>query len=209
MVNRIFKQFLFEIQNSLRELIKFQRIDIKKIDYVLALDIAYKKDIGIAVGVVYDIKNKTTVEKIHVKDKVEFPYIPGLLFFREAPLTLEVIRRIKSRYDLILVDAHGYAHPRRMGLATVIGIITKKPTIGIAKSILVGKLKKINDKISEIVDKNELIGYEIRGDRKFYVSPGSNIDFDSTLEFIKMLDFKYPEALRIADRLSKRYKNDI
>lgn len=207
MVEKSLREFLIYLQNVMKKLIVFEKIDINKIENVLAADIAYKRDKGIAVSVVYNIKNDYILENSFATGKIEFPYIPGLLFFREAPLMLQSIKKISTNYDVILVDAHGYAHPRRMGLATVIGIIMDKPTIGIAKSLLTGKIRKIDERLGEIVDKDEVIGYEVMGDRKFYVSPGNKIDFDSVLEFIRILDFKYPKAVRIADKLTKEYKN--
>jgi deoxyribonuclease V len=186
-------KFYFELQKVLSKLVEFKKIE--KIEKVLASDVAYKDDLAFCAAVIYDLKQEKVLKELIVKEKVEFPYIPSLLFLREAPIMLEAIEKIDREYDLILVDGHGLAHPRKAGLATIIGILTKKPTIGIAKSFLYGEIK--DDYI--LVD-GEKVGIKFG---KYYASIGSNIDVESLENFLKLIDFKYPKALKIADKLSK------
>jgi deoxyribonuclease V len=186
-------KFYFELQKALSKLVEVKKIE--KIEKVLALDVAYKDDLAFCAAVIYDLRQEKVLKELVVKDKVDFPYIPGLLFLREAPIMLEAIEKIDREYDLILVDGQGLAHPRKAGLATIIGILTKKPTIGIAKSFLYGEIK--DDYI--LVD-GEKVGIKFG---KYYASIGSNIDIESLENFLKLIDFKYPKALKIADKLSK------
>jgi len=186
-------KFYFKLQKALSKLIEFKKV--KKIEKVLALDVAYKDDLAFCAAVLYDLKQEKVLKELLVKERVEFPYIPGLLFLREAPIMLEAIEKIDRDYDLILVDGHGLAHPRKAGLATIIGILTGKPTIGIAKSFLYGEIKD-----SYIFVDQQKVGIKFG---KYYASIGSNINIESLENFLKSINFKYPKALRIADKLSK------
>ena len=186
-------KFYFKLQKALSKLIEFKKV--KKIEKVLALDVAYKDDLAFCAAVLYDLKQEKVLKELLVKERVEFPYIPGLLFLREAPIMLEAIEKIDRDYDLILVDGHGLAHPRKAGLATIIGILTGKPTIGIAKSFLYGEIKD-----SYIFVDQQKVGIKFG---KYYASIGSNINIESLENFLKSINFKYPKALRIPDKLSK------
>jgi deoxyribonuclease V len=186
-------KFYFKLQKALSKLVEFKKV--KKIEKVLALDVAYKDDLAFCAAVFYDLKQEKVLKEILVKERVKFPYIPGLLFLREAPIMLEAIEKIDREYDLILVDGHGLAHPRKAGLATIIGILTGKPTIGIAKSFLYGEIKD-----SYIFVDQQKVGIKFG---KYYASIGSNIDIESLENFLKSINFKYPKALKIAHKLSK------
>jgi deoxyribonuclease V len=186
-------KFYFKLQKALSKLVEFKKV--KKIEKVLALDISYKDDLAFCAAVLYDLKQEKVLKELLVKERVKFPYIPGLLFLREAPIMLETIEKIDRDYDLILVDGHGLAHPRKAGLATIIGILTGKPTIGIAKSFLYGEIKD-----SYIFVDQQKVGIKFG---RYYASIGSNIDMESLEAFLNMVNFNYPKALKIADKLSK------
>jgi deoxyribonuclease V len=186
-------KFFQELQNALSRLVEFKKIE--KMENVLALDVAYKDDLAFCGAVIYNLVQDKIVKEMIIKDTIDFPYIPGLLFLREAPIMLEAIREIDRDYDLILVDGHGLAHPRKAGLATIIGILTGKPTIGIAKSFLHGDIKN-----GYIIVDGQKVGIKFG---RYYASIGSNIDIESLERFIKMINFKYPKPLKIADKLSK------
>jgi deoxyribonuclease V len=186
-------RFYFELQKALSKLVEFRKVE--KIEKVLALDIAYKDDLAFCAAVIYDLKQEKVLKELIIKEKVNFPYIPGLLFLREAPIMLEAIREIDRDYDLIIVDGHGLAHPRKAGLATIIGILTGKPTIGIAKSFLHGDIRN-----GYIIVDGQKVGIKFG---RYYASIGSNIDIESLERFIKIINFKYPKPLKIADKLSK------
>ncbi len=185
--------FFYQLQKALSQLVKFKNVE--KIEKVLALDVAYKDNLAFCAAVIYDMNENRVLKEAIIKEKVDFPYIPGLLFLREAPIMLEAIRKIDRDYDLILVDGHGLAHPRKAGLATVIGILTEKPTIGIAKSFLYGEIKD-----NYIFVEGQKVGIKFG---RYYASIGSNIDIDSLERFFSTINFTYPRALKIADKLSK------
>jgi len=149
------------------------------------------------VGILFDIK-RNEVLKVYLEiGETKFPYIPGLLFLREGNILLRLLKNIKEKYDLIVVDGHGLSHPRKSGLATYIGVISGKPTIGIAKKYLFGNI------INDIIYLNDQkVGIKVN---KYYFSIGSNIDFNTLLRFLKIIGYKYPKGMKIADRLSKYF----
>jgi len=182
-----------EFQKKLSKKVKFKKV--KNFRKILAIDTAYKNSLALCVGILYDLE-KDEIENVYCEfDKIKFPYIPTFLFLREAPIILKILEKVKEKYDLILIDGHGLAHPRKAGLATVIGVITKKPTIGIGKSFLYGKIKK-----GIIFVENKKVGIKFG---KYYASIGSNIDFDSLKRFLERINFEYPKVMKIADKLSK------
>jgi deoxyribonuclease V len=95
---------------------------------------------AVAAAVVWDLLEQRAVEQVRVRAPVTFPYVPGVLSFREAPLLKAAIRRVKSRVDVWIFDGHGRAHPRGMGLATHMGMLLDSPSVGAAKSVLLGKV---------------------------------------------------------------------
>ncbi|MEM4460902.1 MAG: endonuclease V [Nanopusillaceae archaeon] len=194
-----FIQNLIKIQENIANRVKFKKV--KNIERILCLDAAYKKDKVVTVAVLYDLKKDEVLEVYYRKDLVRFPYIPGLLFFREGNFMVKLIKKVKKKYDLIIVDGHGLSHPRMAGLATYVGVITNKPTIGIAKKYLFG------DVIDDIIYLNNTkVGIKIN---RYYFSIGSNIDFDSLKIFIEKINFTYPKAMKIADKLSKCLANKL
>ena len=132
----------------------------------------------------------------------KFPYIPTLLAFRELPPALASLKKLKTNPDIILVDGHGRAHPRKYGFACHLGLVTKKPTIGIAKNLLFGSLKRENKKIY-ITENQEVIGEVIttkEGCRPIYVSTGNMISLEKAEIIVKHLaqNNRIPAPLRIA-----------
>jgi len=128
-----------DIQNSLRKKIVFEKMNESSVRYVAGIDVSYDKDLKktIAGVVVYDIKQKCVVEKEYAILKTDFPYIPGLLTFREGKATCRALEKLNVEPDCLMFDGQGYAHPRRMGLATHIGVLFDKCSIGCAKSIFI------------------------------------------------------------------------
>jgi len=175
----------------------------EKLENIGGVDISYKNDIAKVVYVILD-------EKLNIKNKyvfierVEFPYIPTFLAFREGEPIIKTFDRINERIDVLFVNGVGIAHPVRMGLATWIGVKLDIPTIGVTKSLLYGKI--IEDKIIE-EKTGEILGYVIRKfGREIYVSPGNKISLETSKRLSEMLWVrgKYPEPIRIADELSKK-----
>ena len=175
-----------------------------KISKLCGLDAAYFNNTASAAAVIWEI-GRGVVEKSVVSSATSFPYIPTLLYAREAPLLLAAYRKLRSVPDLILVDGHGIAHPRRAGLATVIGVLLDLPTVGVAKRLLVGDVEESGKVISRIVYKGRCVGYRVKpeGCRAFYVSPGHKVGLSGVRRIIQLLGLRYPDVLKEADRLAR------
>jgi deoxyribonuclease V len=145
--------------------------------------------------------------------EVTFPYIPGLLSFREIPPLLPVLEK-SPQPDLIIVDGHGAAHPRGFGLACHLGLITGVPTIGCAKSLLVGTCKKPGSEkgnMAPIAYDGKTVGYALRsrrGTRALYISPGHLLDPEEAVKGVQMClkGYRLPEPTRLAHKLSQSTK---
>ncbi len=184
--------------------------------YVAGVDCAFVEDKIIAVAVVFKVPELTCVEEKWVIEETEFPYIPGLLSFREGPALVSVIKRLSTKPDVILFDGQGIAHPRRVGIATHIGILLDVPTIGCAKSKLVGEYEEPEDRRfahTPLVYKEEVVGVVLRtkkGVLPIFVSPGHRITVDDALRVVTLCVARYrlPEPVRRADLLSKRLRKE-
>ncbi|HEY5639677.1 MAG TPA: deoxyribonuclease V [Dehalococcoidia bacterium] len=154
------------------------------------------------------------VEEQVVEGDVSFPYIPGLLSFREAPLLAQALERLDEAPDLLLIDGQGYAHPRRFGIASHIGLMAGLPTIGCAKSRLCGEHAEPAQPRGagvELRDGGEVIGTVLRtrsAVKPLYVSVGHMIGLEAAAEWVLRLAprFRLPEPIRVADALSKGHK---
>jgi deoxyribonuclease V len=141
-----------------------------------------------------------------VSGELTLPYIPGLLSFREAPLILEACERLTVTPDLIMVDGQGIAHPRRMGLASHLGLFLDTPTIGCAKSRLCGSHEEPGAEpgdYAEVVDRDELIGAALRtrsGVKPVYVSIGHKVDLETAVHWVLKCcrGYRLPEPTRLA-----------
>lgn len=132
---------------------------------------------------------------------VKQPYVPGLFFLGEAAPAISVVKSLQNKFDLLLVDGHGQLHPRRCGLACYIGLTLDKPTIGVAKALLCGKIK--NDRV--LVD-NKVLGMIIENKKPLFVSVGHKISLNTATKIVSELIKPkrwLPEPLRIADLYSK------
>lgn len=182
-----------------------------KPDLVAGVDVSEKADVARAAIVVLD-RALRVVEEVAVERPVPFPYVPGLLSFREIPSLLAAWRRLRSRPGLVVVDGQGLAHPRRFGIASHFGVLIDRPTIGSAKSLLVGEYAepaRERGAWSALRHRNETIGAALRtqeGRGVVFVSVGHRISLKSALRWILRLAprTRLPEPQRLADRLSKR-----
>ena len=189
--------------------------NFSKIEKIAGADVSYYRDKAIAGIVVLEFPYLKIIERKFFIYTVKFPYIPGLLAFREGPALLGAFERIRIEPDVIIFDGQGIAHPRRMGIATHIGLFLDKPTIGCAKSRLSGNyssLGKERGSYSLLKDKQEVIGAVVRtkGEVKpIFVSPGNKIDLDTSIKIVLKCTGKYrlPEPIREAhifvNRISK------
>ena len=144
---------------------------------------------AIAAVVVLQYPELRVVETKIVQGKLDFPYIPGLLSFREAPLTLAACQELSITPDLFLIDGQGIAHPRRIGLASHLGLFLNTPTIGCAKSLLCGHHEIPGadpGSYAKIIDKGEIIGAAVRTKlrvKPIYISTGHNIDLPAAIHW--------------------------
>jgi deoxyribonuclease V len=168
----------------------------------------------IAAVVVLRIPDFEVVETADAAVEVTFPYIPGLLSFREAPACIAAAEKLKTKPNLIIVDGQGIAHPRRLGIAAHLGLFFDRPTIGCAKSRLIGDygtLGKNKGASASLTDKNEVIGAVVRTRRNVkpvYVSVGNKCLLKNAIELILRCTTKYrlPEPTRLAHQLVTRLK---
>lgn len=182
-----------------------------KIRLVAGVDAAFSADKEHCIGgvVLWDVEKKSIVEQHVAVKKLLFPYIPGLLTFREAPALIAAIRKLHCRPDLLLCDGQGIAHPRRLGLACHLGLITGIPSIGCAKSRLIGYHREpasSKGSRASLLDKNEVVGTVLRTRERVkpvFVSIGHKIDLATAERVVLECAGRYrlPEPVRLADQL--------
>lgn len=148
-----------------------------------------------------------------VRQPTKFPYIPGLLSFRELPAVIEAIRQLEQLPDLFLCDGQGYAHPRRLGIACHLGLLTNVPSIGVGKSRLLGTHGSVTDKRGSwqpLIGKGEVIGAVLRsrqGVKPVYVSIGHRISLHTAIHYVMACTTRYklPETTRYAHKYASNH----
>ena len=169
---------------------------------------------AIAAVVLYKYPQMQELQRTHAEVRLRFPYVPGFLSFREIPALLAALGKLKQMPDLLFCDGQGYAHPRRMGLATHLGILLDRPTIGCAKSILIGKHEPVGKEKGEwaaIMDDEERIGAALRtraGVKPMYISPGHRVSLETAIQLtLAVCDGpRIPRPTRVADRYVSEVK---
>ncbi len=190
-----------------------------EVRFVAGMDAAFTADgrYCMAAVVLWDIPEHRVVEQHTAKSRLMFPYIPGLLSFREAPALLKALQRLRHPPDLLMCDGQGLAHPRRFGIACHVGVICGLPAIGCAKSRLVGthlEPARARGSRASLTDHHQEIGAVLRtrpGIKPVYVSPGHLMDL-ATAERIVLecaVRYRLPEPTRLADRLVAAWKRQI
>lgn len=170
------------LQTKLALLVSRQSDLPKTIRSVAGADGAYAGDKAVAAAVLIDYDSLEPLETATASTRVSFPYVPGLLAFREAPVVVSALQKLKHRPDVCIVDGHGLAHPRRFGLACHVGLAVDMPTIGVAKSKLFG------DEVGEmLVDKEgKVVAAVLRiGRKSLYVSVGHKISLEDSTRIVK------------------------
>jgi len=202
---------IIELQNEFaKKIITHDYLNNNNIRNVCGMDVSYKDLNAFCSAVMVNKNTLEIIETVNEKSIVKYSYIPGHFMLREAKPLLKTLRLLKNTFDLVLIDGHGILHPRKCGLASYIGIIIDKPTIGVAKSLLCGSILENN-----YVEYNKtILGYRISKNNKknIYVSVGHKISLETAIDIIKKLTKKsefIPEPLRIADINSKKYSNFI
>jgi deoxyribonuclease V len=200
-------------QLSLREKVKILPLGI--IPHSIAgVDASFFNHKIIGVASLYSYPGITSLEDAHATGNAFFPYIPGFLSFREGPAILNALRRLNIHPDVILVDGQGIAHPRGFGIASHIGVLLDIPTIGCAKSRLIGEYREPGPErgeFSHISYAGQIVGAVMRtreGVKPLFVSPGHLITLEESLEIVINCANRYriPEPLRRADRISRIMK---
>ncbi len=207
-----------EIQKQLRE--ELQLIPLKKpITTIGGADVSmnmFAKD-GFAGFVTLSFPSLDVIDHSVVQNEIPFPYIPGLLSFREIPMLVEAWEKLKKKPDVIVVDGVGIAHPRRLGIATHLGLVLGVPTIGCAKSVLTGVYEEPGleaGSISYLYDKydaKEIIGVALRTKKNvkpIFISPGHLITLEESLEIVRACVRKHrlPEPTRMAHQTVNEYR---
>ena len=204
-----------EVQQRLRSLVRITPLS-GEIRTVAGADISFNKFSEVVYSgiVVLSLPDLQIVEEAGVSSRARFPYIPGLLSFRETPSLLEAWEKLKTKPDLLMLDGQGIAHPRRFGIACHIGVLLDLPTVGCAKSILVGKHGELEMKAgsqSPLIDRGEQVGVALRTKNRvapIYVSSGHLIDLASAVDLVLRTTAKYrqPEPTRQAHLLVNRMR---
>ena len=171
----------------------------------------------IAAAVLCDADAMEVLATSEVNRPCEFPYVPGLLSFREAPAVIEAVERLPRRPDLLMCDGQGYAHPRRFGLASHVGVWLDVPTIGVAKSRLCGEAAEpgiARRSRAALRDRGETVGAVLRTRtrvRPLYISVGHRVTLDDAVRWALRcaVRFRLPEPTRLADRLVARLKRSF
>jgi deoxyribonuclease V len=184
------------------------RTPLTRCDLVAGADISYDRfsTLLYAGVVVMRLDDLTIVEKQGVVREVTFPYVPGLLSFRETPVLLDVFAKIKSEPDAVILDGHGFSHPRRFGYACHVGLCLDLPSVGCAKSRLIGTYKEPGQKAGSVAPLKageEIIGQIVRTKdrvKPVFVSVGHKIDLGSAVELIlgTCRGYRLPEPTRQA-----------
>ncbi len=197
----------FHIQRELAARVS-RTSEINEPRFIAGADISASRAQDMATGavVVMDYPALQLVEVKTVKEKLPFPYIPGLLSFRESPLVLAACEKLTVTPDLILVDGQGLAHPRRLGLASHLGLFLDAPTIGCAKSRLCGRHEMPANEpgsFAELVDGGEVIGAVLRtkaDTNPLYISIGHRVDLETAIRWVLSCcrGYRIPEPLRLA-----------
>ena len=198
------------VLRAIAEQVKLEGLTFERVKSVAGFAVSLVGDKAVCSAVVLDMKSMNVLERKHVLGKVDMPYIPGLLAFREGSLILQAYYDLEHEPDVLMVGGHGIAHPLRAGLASYVGVELGKPCVGVAKSLLVG----------EIVDEKVMIGNEVRGvlvrtkehAKPVIVSPGHLVSVEEATKMVKhciVPPHKLPEPLhqahRDADKIAEQF----
>ncbi len=199
-----------KIQNKLRDLVKVENLKTE-INYIAGADISFDKGSNVVYAGIAVLKfpELEEIERSLVIMEVSFPYIPGLLSFRESPALIKAWEKIEVVPDVVVIDGQGIAHPRRFGIASHFGVLIDRPTIGCAKSLLIGKYDEPAEKAgsySYLYDSGEIVGVALRtrdNVQPVFVSIGHKITLEESIKIIlqTVKGFKIPEPTRHAHNL--------
>lgn len=189
-------------------------LDLSGVRHVAGADVSTHGDMAYATVVVLEFPGLSLVEVQGIEAPLRFPYVPGLLSFREIPPLVGALQKVETPVDAMILDAHGLAHPRRMGLASHIGLFLDVPTVGCAKSRLVGDFEEPGMEkgcATDLVHRGEVVGRVLRTRARVspvYVSVGNRIDLRSSVELVLACCERYrlPETTRQAHNAANRLR---
>ena len=201
-----------KIQESLKSRIILENSFNNLNDKLIAgADVSYNKKNSLFYAgiVVFELDAMQKIDEVTASGKVDFPYIPGLLSFREAPILLKAFSKIKTNPDIVILDAQGIAHPRGIGLATHIGLLLDKPTIGCAKTKLIGEYNEVGKDTgcrSPLKIEGKTVGAVLRTRKNVkpvFISPGHYIDLPTSVDLVLKTcrGYRLPEPIRQAHKL--------
>lgn len=200
------------IQQKLRNrVIAEDRLDA--VHYIAGIDVGYEENntVSRAAIAVLSFPDLQLQETAIARCPTPFPYVPGLLSFREVPAVLDALEKLRIAPNLLLCDGQGYAHPRRFGLACHLGVLTDLPAIGVAKSRYIGEheeLPKPRGSWQPLIDEGETIGSVLRTQtdiKPVYVSVGHRVALPTAIDYVLRCtpNYRLPETTRLADRFSR------
>jgi deoxyribonuclease V len=183
---------------------------LETVQTVAGVDVGFRGEVAQAAVVVLRYPELEPADYALSQRPVTFPYVPGLLAFREGPVVLDALEQLRTEPDLLIFDGQGLAHPRRMGIATHIGVLVDKPSIGCAKSRLCGEHHQPAESrgsTTRLTDGDEVIGMVVRtrdGVKPVYVSIGHKVDLETAVAYVLNCCRKYrlPEPIRHAHRVA-------
>lgn len=199
-------------QEELKNKIVLKNMLPKKIKMVAGVDQAFVgRDKIISGIVVLSYPDLEVLEEKNTVNKVNFPYISGLLSYREGPSIIRAYKKLKIKPDILMVDGQGTAHPRGIGIASHIGVLLNIPTIGVAKSRLVGDYDK-RKRCAKLMFEGKCVGYVLKtSKRPIFISPGHKISMRKSLEIVKkcLRDYRLPEPTRLAHLYVNKVKRNV
>lgn len=177
---------------------------------IAGVDASYRDGIARAAIVAFSFPDLDMLDFVIAERPVDYPYVPGLLSFREAPAVLDALEKLPLTPDLLIFDGHGIAHPRRFGIASHVGLLVDRPSIGCAKSRLIGQYDepgRERGSYSYLRDDGEVIGAVVRtrtGVKPVFVSTGHRISLDAAVDVVLVCGrgYRLPEPTRWADRIA-------
>ena len=189
-------------------------LDLSRVRYVAGADVSTQGDLGYATVVVLSFPDLSVVEVRGYESRLTFPYVPGLLAFREIPSVVGALREVESEVDAVIFDAHGLAHPRGMGLASHLGLFIDVPSVACAKSRLVGEHEEPGPEkrdTADLVYRKKVVGKVVRTRPRVspvYVSVGNRIDLVSSVDLVLQCCTRYrlPETTRQAHNAANRLR---
>jgi deoxyribonuclease V len=204
------------MQKRLSQKIIFEDTLPDKIEYVAGVDISYQNEKSIGAVAVLDYKSLQIVETKVADVKTRIPYLPTFLSFREIPPAYSAVKKLKIEPDVFMVDGQGFAHPYGLGFASHLGLMIDKPTVGVAKSRLYGRVSAVgkHKQVELLKEKGKVVGAEVitrQGTKPVYVSVGHKLSLDRAVKLVLDCAVKYrlPEPTRSAHKLATDEKKKL